>query len=160
MENIGQVIEEQISKFKPMVYARVNRTAAEDVLQEIRLAFLKSFPGFRGGCKLSTYSYRIVKRRIADYYRKEYRNAGYQRINKETKIHAGSKYLSTRENEIMKLVGYGFSNDEIAEYLDISINTVRTHMKKIHLKLQLGSRVKLALFSYQLFQEGGKKNEN
>jgi len=39
--------------------------------------------------------------------------------------------VSNRETEILKLVSKGFSSKEIADYLHISLDTVRTHRKNI-----------------------------
>ena len=39
--------------------------------------------------------------------------------------------ISNREVEILKLISEGFSSKEIADYLYISLDTVRTHRKNI-----------------------------
>jgi DNA-binding NarL/FixJ family response regulator len=48
--------------------------------------------------------------------------------------------LSERENEILNVVAKGFSLVEIAELLGISVNTVKTHIKRIYQKLAVNSR--------------------
>jgi LuxR family maltose regulon positive regulatory protein len=48
--------------------------------------------------------------------------------------------LSEREMEVLKLIAAGFTNQEIAERLFISLNTVRTHTKNINSKLDVHSR--------------------
>ena len=48
--------------------------------------------------------------------------------------------LSDREIEVLKLIAAGFTNQEIAERLFISLNTVRTHTKNINSKLDVHSR--------------------
>jgi ATP/maltotriose-dependent transcriptional regulator MalT len=50
--------------------------------------------------------------------------------------------LSDRELEVIKLVAANFSNQEIADKLFVSINTVKTHAKNIHFKLEVDNRVK------------------
>ncbi|MBN2839067.1 MAG: helix-turn-helix transcriptional regulator [Fusobacteriaceae bacterium] len=40
-------------------------------------------------------------------------------------------FLTYRENEVAQLILKGLSNKEISEYLNISINTVRTHIGRI-----------------------------
>lgn len=45
--------------------------------------------------------------------------------------------LTQRENEVAKLVANGLSNSQIAETLCISLNTVRTYMKRIYYKYDL-----------------------
>ena len=48
--------------------------------------------------------------------------------------------LSDRELEVLQLIGSGLSNQEIANQLFISLNTVRTHTKNINSKLNVHSR--------------------
>ncbi len=55
--------------------------------------------------------------------------------------------LTEREIEIIKLITEKYSNQEIAEKLFISINTVYTHRKNIMKKLQLKSPVELILYA-------------
>jgi len=51
--------------------------------------------------------------------------------------------LSSREIEIVKLIEQGFSNQEIASSLFISIHTVKTHTENIFKKMNVGSRTAL-----------------
>lgn len=51
--------------------------------------------------------------------------------------------LSKRESEIIHLIKEGNMNKEIAELLSLSIQTVETHRKNIHQKLQVSSRIEL-----------------
>lgn len=48
--------------------------------------------------------------------------------------------LSEREMDILKLVYEGVSNNQIAAQLFISINTLKTHLKNIYLKLDVNNR--------------------
>jgi LuxR family transcriptional regulator, maltose regulon positive regulatory protein len=48
--------------------------------------------------------------------------------------------LSTRELDTLKLVAENLVNQEIADRLFVSINTVKTHLKNIYLKLDVDSR--------------------
>jgi DNA-binding NarL/FixJ family response regulator len=58
--------------------------------------------------------------------------------------------LTAREREVLGLVAAGSTNIEIAEKLNISIHTVKTHMRKILAKLQQDRRYEAA--SYALRQ--------
>ncbi|HHX24966.1 MAG TPA: response regulator transcription factor [Thermoanaerobacterales bacterium] len=49
--------------------------------------------------------------------------------------------LTERELEILKLVAEGLTNKEMARKLDISNNTVKTHIKNIYGKLQVNRRI-------------------
>lgn len=62
---------------------------------------------------------------------------------------AGTEALTPRELEVVRLVGTGRGNKEIAERLGISVTTVRTHLSSIHGKLRTASRVELALYAAQ-----------
>jgi DNA-binding NarL/FixJ family response regulator len=61
----------------------------------------------------------------------------YESINSEFFIDITK--LTKREKDILKLIGIGLSNDEIAENLKISIHTIKTHRKNIRLKFNLES---------------------
>jgi DNA-binding NarL/FixJ family response regulator len=51
--------------------------------------------------------------------------------------------LSRRETQILKMISDGMLNREIAEKLSLSVQTIETHRKNIHQKLQVTSRVEL-----------------
>jgi len=53
--------------------------------------------------------------------------------------------LTNRELEILRLIGQGKSNAEIAETLIISVKTVRNHVSNIFNKLQVADRAQAAL---------------
>lgn len=55
--------------------------------------------------------------------------------------------LTPTEFQVLRLIGQGKSNDEIAEALFISKNTVRSHIKSIYAKLDTHSRLQLALYA-------------
>ncbi len=55
------------------------------------------------------------------------------------------KLLTSRELDIALLVKDGFSNNDISEHLDISINTVKSHIKNIYEKLSVKNRLSLSL---------------
>ncbi len=48
--------------------------------------------------------------------------------------------LTTREEEILVLLTKGYANKEIADYLHLSIETVRSHLKNIYTKMHVRSR--------------------
>lgn len=66
-----------------------------------------------------------------------------------------SESLTEREEEILRHVAQGYINKEIADLLDISAETVRTHLKHIYEKLHVRSRTE-AVMKYSNAQFGGK----
>ena len=50
--------------------------------------------------------------------------------------------LSDRELDALKLIAKDLSNQEIADKLFISLNTVKTHLKNVFLKLEVDNRSK------------------
>jgi DNA-binding NarL/FixJ family response regulator len=55
----------------------------------------------------------------------------------------GSDLLTPREAEVMELLQHGRSNAEIAQTLHVSIETVRTHARRIYRKLGVRTRREL-----------------
>jgi ATP/maltotriose-dependent transcriptional regulator MalT len=53
--------------------------------------------------------------------------------------------LSQREQAVLQLLAEGFSNQEIGSYLFISVNTVKTHTKKINSKLGVRRRTQAVM---------------
>lgn len=60
--------------------------------------------------------------------------------------------LSGREKEVLELLGQGYSNQEIADRLYVSLNTVKTHLTRIYGKLGVNSRTQ-AMKKVILLQE-------
>jgi len=54
--------------------------------------------------------------------------------------------LSAREIEVLRLVTKGDTDKEIARKLDVSENTIRTHVGRIKIKSGVHSRVQAALY--------------
>jgi ATP/maltotriose-dependent transcriptional regulator MalT len=50
--------------------------------------------------------------------------------------------LSDRELDTLKLIAGNLSNQEIADKLFISLNTVKTHLKNVFIKLDAENRTK------------------
>jgi DNA-binding NarL/FixJ family response regulator len=56
--------------------------------------------------------------------------------------------LTTREQEIVALLGAGLSNKEIASRMGIAVHTVKSHVHNVLEKLALNSRLEVAAFSH------------
>jgi len=57
--------------------------------------------------------------------------------------------LTEREQEVLKLIAKGCSNDKIAEQLVISVGTVKGHVSNILSKLHLVDRTQAAAYAWQ-----------
>jgi DNA-binding NarL/FixJ family response regulator len=57
--------------------------------------------------------------------------------------------LTNREREVVALVAYGLSNDEIAERMVLSPMTAKTHVSRAMTKLGARDRAQLVVFAYQ-----------
>ncbi len=63
--------------------------------------------------------------------------------------------LTPRELEVARLLAFGASNDEIAEALVLSTNTIKTHLKRIYGKLGAGTRTEAVARLIELELLGG-----
>jgi DNA-binding NarL/FixJ family response regulator len=65
--------------------------------------------------------------------------------------------LTEREIQVIRLVARGYSNQEIAEELFLSLETVRTYLRRMFAKLGVNNRTHLAVLAHQagLLREPG-----
>jgi DNA-binding NarL/FixJ family response regulator len=57
--------------------------------------------------------------------------------------------LTSRETEVLKLIGHGMSNAEISDTLSIAGETAKTHVKRILAKLGLRDRAQAVVAAYE-----------
>ena len=63
--------------------------------------------------------------------------------------HHGLGDLTSREREVLELVAHGLTNAEIAQTLQLSPLTAKTHVSRILMKLGARDRVQLVVIAYQ-----------
>jgi DNA-binding NarL/FixJ family response regulator len=59
--------------------------------------------------------------------------------------------LTKKEKEIVSLICHGYRNKEIAQQLDISEQTVKSHCNRIYKKMGVTDRLQLALYTHRLW---------
>jgi DNA-binding NarL/FixJ family response regulator len=106
----------------------LKRAAAEDLVSAIRAVY-------RGEAVLSPAITRLL---LEDYLRSE----SYRPESEPDK-------LSPREREILQLIAEGNTNREIAEILNLSIKTVKSHRDNLMQKLDLHDRGDLIKYAIQ-----------
>ncbi|HWF19465.1 MAG TPA: response regulator transcription factor [Verrucomicrobiae bacterium] len=74
-----------------------------------------------------------IARRVVKFFRKE-------PVAKQESIR-----LSAREEEMLELLSKGYSNKEIAEQSHLTLETVRTYLKRIYEKMHVRSRTEAAV---------------
>lgn len=72
------------------------------------------------------------------------------RLMREVKVPDSPESLTEREIEVLRLVGQGLSNKEIALELNIGEKTVKTHVSSILSKLGVVSRTQAALHAVKI----------
>ena len=58
--------------------------------------------------------------------------------------------LTQREREVLLLLARGLTYDEIGRLLEVSINTVRTHVRGVYAKLGVGNKTEAAIAGLRL----------
>jgi DNA-binding NarL/FixJ family response regulator len=102
----------------------LKRTPADEILRAV-------MDVHRGGAPMSSY----IARQVVQSFRK--------RSNPE------SPDLSPREAEVLALVAKGYINKEIADQLNLRLETVRSYLKSIYDKLHVRSRTEAAMKFFQ-----------
>jgi two-component system response regulator NreC len=74
---------------------------------------------------------------------------GARMVAAEARAAAAEDPLSDREREVLKLLALGYTNQEIAQRLYISVRTAETHRAHIMRKLQLETRAELVRYALE-----------
>jgi DNA-binding NarL/FixJ family response regulator len=82
----------------------------------------------------------VTRRLIADFTREPHA---------QTRSPVALDVLTSRETEVLKLIGHGLSNAEISDALSIAGETTKTHVKRILAKLGLRDRAQAVVTAYE-----------
>jgi DNA-binding NarL/FixJ family response regulator len=82
-----------------------------------------------GGAPMSS----EIARRVVESFRQRAKTRG-EAVN-----------LTSREEEVLVLLSKGYSNKEIADRIELSVDTVRSHLKHIYEKMHVRSRTQAVL---------------
>jgi DNA-binding NarL/FixJ family response regulator len=80
-----------------------------------------------------------VTRRVVDHMAR----------SRPTKPSGWLETLTRREREVLLLIAEGLSNREIADRLTVEESTVKTHVKRVLMKLHLRDRVQAVIYAYE-----------
>jgi DNA-binding NarL/FixJ family response regulator len=68
-------------------------------------------------------------------------------LRREAGVADATRVLTPREIELVKMVGVGLRNKQIAEKLGISEATVKIHLHSVYQKLSISGRVELSIYA-------------
>ena len=71
-------------------------------------------------------------------------------VRRDSPAAGESRPLSQREGEVLRLLARGYTNQEAAERLAVSVKTIETHRKRLSDKLGLKSRAQLFRFAVEV----------
>jgi DNA-binding NarL/FixJ family response regulator len=69
--------------------------------------------------------------------------------NRSVQETSGEEPLTEREMEVLRILAQGASNPEIGRALNITVNTVKSHISHILAKLQLENRTQAAAYAVE-----------
>lgn len=74
-------------------------------------------------------------------------------IMKEKRVEKQKNYLheqlTNRENEVVQLIAKGYTNQDMADELFITLKTVKTHVSNILSKLEVEDRTQVAIYAFR-----------
>jgi RNA polymerase sigma factor (sigma-70 family) len=150
--------------FRFFLAAVGDRHQAEDLTGTTFASAIESLPRFRGPVEgLGGWLFQIARHDLYDHRRKQARsriepledNLGEAAAEPATRpardpsVDLRLRTLSSREREILGLLVNGWSNRRIAEECFLSLNTVRTHVQNILVKLGVHSKLEAIAFALE-----------
>jgi RNA polymerase sigma factor (sigma-70 family) len=159
----NSAMEEIVRNYGALIKGAVYKSmggepCSNDILSEVYFAvFLNLRKLGSGWTPPRSFLYAVVKNKVNDFLRQKYleknrideikKHVAEQVLQREevvSKIHC----LSRSEFQVFRLLGQGMTNEEMAQGLHVSLETIRSHLKKIYAKCGLRDRGKLTLVAY------------
>ncbi|MEB4591939.1 response regulator transcription factor [Candidatus Thiothrix sp. Deng01] len=92
-----------------------------------------------------------VARKVLQYFNGVGREAAVSKpVAESTPAPPDAEGLSSRETEVLVLIGKGLSRREVGALLHLSDNTIATHVRNVYRKLNISSRAEAALEACRL----------
>jgi RNA polymerase sigma factor (sigma-70 family) len=162
--------------FRYFLAAVGDRRQAQDLTATTFVSAIESLPRFRGPVEgLGGWLFQIARHDLYDFRRRQARSrieplednqgeaataasppgllgrrSGTEPALRTDQItHPALHRLSAREQEILGLLAKGWSNRRIAEECFLSLNTVRTHVQNVLVKLSVNSKLEAVAFALE-----------
>lgn len=124
----------------------INKSSIDEILEYYKLGVL-------GVLSITSPHFELGEAIKAVLHGNTYISAVYKKSIKKEEINTNGflKLLTTREKEIMDLIARGYTNNQLAEILNISTNSVNNHRGNIRKKLMLrGGKSQLLQIAIEL----------
>jgi RNA polymerase sigma factor (sigma-70 family) len=108
----------------------LKRTPAEELVDAIRVVA-------EGEALLTP---EATRRLVADFAK---------RNHAPTEARDAMDWLTPREREVLVLIAHGLTNSEIASTLNVSLETIKTHVKRIFTKIGVHDRAQAVIAAYE-----------
>jgi RNA polymerase sigma factor (sigma-70 family) len=135
----------------------------DDIISEVYFAVLLTLRKLgTGWTPPRSFVYSVVRNKVNDFLRLKYRDKGgiadmkkllEEQASQKEEVVSRIHCLTASEFRVFRLLGLGMSNGEIAAGLNVSLSTIRSHLKKIHAKCGLKDRAKLTLIAHQVCRQ-------
>lgn len=154
--------EEVRAAYAPLVSravaGMVSQADAPDVEAEVWVSVFTALRNFDGRSSVKTWLYPIIKRRIADHYRKKYHDGRLKLALQMQEMTAAGEPTdeppatvmpTAGELRVLRALAGGLDNAKIGRSLFLSTETVRSHVKSLYKKLKLKNRGELCIFAHR-----------
>jgi len=150
--------------------ATYGQPGGDDIISEVHFAVLMTLRKLgTGWTPPKSFIYAVVRNKVNDFLRQKYRDKKrveeiqehlQAQVSQKEEVVSRIHCLTASEFRVLRLLGLGMTNSEMAESLYISIHTIRSHMKKIHAKCGVRDRAKLALIAHLACYREQPKNQD